>query len=304
MQLPVSKAFGASLAYMATHALELLKALWLPTAILTAVSIWTLPGYLGPLLEFVAVAENPSPEAFAILMPAAKWIGIYLLASLVLYPMIYVGAMRHILRGERLRLPFYFQFGGDEVRMLATFVFLTIVLMLVDFAGNLGLETIAAALGAFAPQAVAGLTVAILSLAYFCFYLWIQLRLSLSLPAAVAEKRIGVPISWGVTKGNSLRLLAFYLLFGVIFLAIAAVIVAMNWAAIGAFAVDIQAAKDNPQKMLEIVTGALTGFVDKLKPEHPQFALNAAMFYLYSVIGFIVGTVPAAIAYRYIAGDR
>lgn len=303
MKLPPVKAFGAALAYMSTHAFELLKATWLPTALLTAVGIYALPGILGPMLEMLALGPEPDPNRLMeVIGPAAGPIGIFFLASLVLYPMIYVAAMRHVLLGQKLRLPFYFQFGGAELRVLATFILLMILLMLVEIVANLGIAGLALAGKAAGPQA-AGLIESLLALAYTLFSLWLQLRLSLSLPAAVADRRIGLPLSWYKTKGNSLRLLLYYILFGLIVLPVAGAVIALNWSPFYALFEALQGAGEDPVKAMAALKDFMQPYLDRLSPGHPGFAPTVAFYFLYTLFGVVIGTIPMAIAYRFIVGE-
>lgn len=303
MKLPPVKAFGAALAYMTTHPGELLKALWLPTLLMTGVGVYALPSILGPLLDLASLGPNPEPSRVMEMMSAAAGpIGIVFLASLILYPMAYVGAMRHVLLGEKLRLPFYFQFGRAEFIVLGTFIMLTILLMLVDIVANLGIAALSLAGRAAGPQ-VGDVIESLLALAYTLFVLWLQLRLSLSLPAAVAERRIGLPVSWYKTKGNSLRLLLYYILFGLIVLPVVGVIVALNWSSFLALFSALQGAENDPQTAVAAVKQFMQGYVDRLTPGHPGFALSVLAYYGYTLFGFVIGAVPAAIAYRYIVGE-
>lgn len=303
MKLSPVTAFGAALAYMATHAVELLKATWLPTALLTAVGIYALPSIVGPMLELMSLGPNPDPNRVAELFgPAGGAIGMLFLASLVLYPMVYVAAMRHVLLGQKLRMPFYFQFGGAEFRVLGTFVLLMILLMLVEIVANLGIAGLSLAGRAAGPEA-ARLIESLLGLVYALFSIWLQIRLSLSLPAAIADRRIGLPLSWYKTKGNSLRLLLYYVLFGLIVLPVVGIVIAVNWSAFSGLFQAVQAAGEDQMKAMEAVKGFMQGYLDALSPSHPGFVLSVGFYFLYTLFGVIVGTIPTAIAYRYIVGE-
>jgi len=210
--------------------------------------------------------------------------------------------MRHVLLGEKLRLPFYLGFGGAELRVLGTFILLMILLMLVDIVGNLGIAALALAGRAAGPE-TGKLIESLLTLAYTLFTLWLQLRLSLSLPAAVAERRIGLPVSWYKTKGNSLRLLLYYILFGLIVLPVAGAIVALNWSSFVALFSAMQGAETDPQKAVAAVKDFMQGYLDRMTPGNPGFALGVLFYYLYTLFGIVIGTVPMAIAYRYIVGE-
>ncbi|NWG72175.1 MAG: hypothetical protein HXY23_11285 [Parvularculaceae bacterium] len=303
MTLPPIKAFGAALAYMATHAGELLKATWLPTLLLTAAGVWALPAIAGPMLDLISLGDQPDPARVAEIMSSAGGpIGILFLASLVLYPMIYVAAMRHVLLGQKLRLPFYLQFGAAELRVLATFVLLMILLMLVDIVANLGISALSLAGSAAGPQ-TGELVSSVLALAYTLFALWLQLRLSLSLPAAIADRRVGLPLSWYKTKGNALRLLAYYILFGLIVLPVAGIVLFLNWSSFAGLYESLQGAQANPAKAAAAVKGFMQVYIDRLTPGHPGFPLAVVFYFLYTLFGVIIGTVPSAIAYRFIVGE-
>lgn len=303
MKLPILKAFGAGLAYFGSHAPGLLKAIWLPTLIMTAVTVYALPRYMEPMLAVMEMGPEPNPQAaMAAMGPGIRWLGILFLSSLILYPMVNVGAMRHVLRGDTLKAPFYLGFGADEIRVLATFLLLIIMMVLVSLVGMIGLLAITAA-GAALGGAVGAMLSLVGILAFFGGFLWMAMRLSLSLPATVAERRIGLPVSWAMGKGNSLRLFVYFLLWLLVILPFAVAYIFSTVPGFLEYMSEIAAAGTNEAALNEIQARMQRAQIEALKPSSPGFPLRVAILYLYNLLTLAWGAVAPAIAYRYIAGE-
>jgi hypothetical protein len=305
MKLPVFKAIGATFGYFATHGLGVVKALWLPTLLFTGAMLFLLPKYFAPVVSLMELGPTPSPQQAAQIMgPAFQWIGLLLLAAFLFQPMAYVGAMRHVLRGQELKAPFYLGFGGDELRVAATFILMIILIGIVYVIGVLGLMALTAALGALGQGAAwAGALAGILGIALFGFILWIALRLSLSLPAAVAEKRIGLPYSWRAGKGNTLRLLLFFFIFVLIMIPAVAVYVNIMMPDYFSSLKKIAEAGTDIAKSHEIQTAMMKKQMEALTPGSDGYLVRAAGVFLYNLFMNALWTIPPAIAYRFISGD-
>lgn len=100
----------------------------------------------------------------------------------------------------------YMRLGGDELRVLAV----SIVLGIVFFAVTLLLTFVvgfAAAIAGQANQGVGILVGVLLGLGAAAALIWLAIRLSLAIPATVAEKKIAPFSTFALTKGQSLPLL-------------------------------------------------------------------------------------------------
>jgi hypothetical protein len=304
MKLPVLKAVGAGLAYLTTHFGAVLKALWLPTLLMVAVFAYVMPPYSQAMIEISSLESSGDPQAlFAAMGPALKWMGLLYLAMAILYPMMIAGVLRHIVRGESPKLPFYFQFLGDEVRILFTFILLTIMLMIIYLVGVLGVAALTAALALLLKE-IGAMIAGVVILAVLIAAIWFLLRMSMALPAAVGARRIGLAVSWSITKGNSWRLFFYWLIWGIIMAAIGCVyvLVAMPdyFSIMGEFlarAGDPAAQQDISQRLLQ----AEMGMWDRARP---GFWIVMAATYVYMIVYTALLNVSSGVAYRFLAGEK
>lgn len=214
MKFPVIKAFSATFAYLARHGVELAKALWLPSALLVALQLYTMPPLFSSLASLVALGENPDPtEAAAALGELGKWLLVMLAGSAIAYPMMTVASLQHIVRGEQLKLPFYLRYGGDELRVLAAYILISLMVIVISVVGGLGLSVVVVIVALVFPQART-LANSLGELVLNVALIWFRLRLCALYPASIATGEIGFGIAWSVTKGSAFRLLAFWILIG------------------------------------------------------------------------------------------
>lgn len=303
MKLPVGRAIAASGAYVVAHIADLLRVLWLPTLLLVAALFFVLPRYMGPMAEIAAMGPAPDPSAVIALMgPAFKWIGAALLANAVFYPIAYAGVLKHVVRGESPRLPFYLRFGGDEWRVLAAFVLLVVMISLVYLVGALGTLALGAALAALAPAA-ANAVVSAGVVAFAAVVLWFCLRLSLIFPATIATRRIGLPTSWAATRGNVWRLVPYFLVWAGATLVLAILYMALTTPDYFSQMAGIAAASDDPVRAQELEAEMFRKQAEAWSPTSPGFALRASLTYVYTLAIMVLWTVPAAVAWRYISGE-
>ncbi|MDP3800843.1 hypothetical protein [Brevundimonas sp.] len=182
---------------------------------------------MGPsLIEFVTASEQleqsgatPTLEDFAPLFQMMGVIfAILLPLSLIASAMIYAAVSRSVLRPAESSFG-YLRLGMDEVRVLVVSVVLFIVFTLL-----MGL--VFGIVGAVGGMAVAGeapalwLVVVLLVCAAIALFVWLAVRLSLAIPITMAERRIAIFDSFGVTKGRFWPLLGMALLAGVMSLVV------------------------------------------------------------------------------------
>lgn len=212
MRFPIMKAFGATIAYLAQHAVDLVKALWLPVLLLMAAMATIMPDYLDSAAALLALGANPDPNAMvSAAAPLIRAGAILMLASAVFYPMMIVAALRHVVRGDRQKMPFYLGFGGDELRTLGAYVLLFVMLFLAYLVFVLALFVIGGVFALISPAA-AGIGAMIAAIAGLVGFCWFVARLSVMFPAALATKTLGIAQSWRATKGNSARLIVYWIL--------------------------------------------------------------------------------------------
>lgn len=182
---------------------------------------------MGPsLIEFVTASEQleqsgatPTLEDFAPLFQMMGAIfAILLPLSMVTSAMIYAAVSRSVLRPAESSFG-YLRLGMDEVRVLVVSLVLFIVFTIL-------MGVVFGIVGAVGGMAVAGeapalwLVVVLLVCAAIALFIWLAVRLSLAIPITMAERRIAIFDSFGVTKGRFWPLLGMALLAGVMSLVV------------------------------------------------------------------------------------
>lgn len=229
MKLPVFKAFGTTFAMVFGHFIEFFKILWLPLAALMALAGWMVQRVFSlstQILDLSTNAQHPDPHAMLQqVMPMLSFAGLIFLAEIIFIPMIMAGILRYVIRGEKANLGIaYLHYGGDELRILITFILQMLLFLVIYILGAIAIGLLVAGLGSVSAQApiiggiVGGIVLAI-------FMIWVCLRLSLALPAAVGAKKIGIGPSWSVTKGNVWRLLGYWTLWCIVWWVVEAILI-------------------------------------------------------------------------------
>jgi len=304
MKLPLSKAITTTFAYLTEEFLTWLKILWLPVLLLQTAMIAIMPKYMTLSLDIMELGDDADPSViFSMLGPIFLWMGILALLSVVIYAIGYSGVFRHISRGEVPSTPFYLQFGADEGRVILTMVLGVLLLMVVYLGGALALTATTAVLTTVA-GAVGGIIAFFLMIGFLVGVVWFYLRLSLILPAAVAEKSIGIAPSWATTKGNTWALFAYWLLWFIVimFFASAYSIVAMPdyFSLLG----EMIAAGENEAEVDRINIEMTKQSMAMYDISNPRFALLALATYIYSLAIFAVTTVASGVAYWFLTDKR
>lgn len=303
MKFPVFKAFGATLAYLAGHAAVLVKALWLPALLMVAAVTAVMPGYLDPAIKILGLGANPDPnELLLVAGPMMGSIGLLMLVAAILYPMMIVGALRHIVRGDAQKLPFYLGFGGDELRALGAYVLIVVMLLLayLVFALAIGVTTGVLTLVSPIVGAVGALVGVIAGLGAFA---WFATRISLTFPASMATKTLGLAQSFRATKGNSARLFVFWFFIWLILVVIALVYFGLFMSdAIPVYQELVDAGAD-PVAQQEANLKLLQMQRDLYDMGNPKFWPFATGTFVYTVAMMALVNAAAGIAWRYLT-DR
>lgn len=303
MRFPVLKAFSATFAYLARHAIDLLKALWLPAVLIVALQLYALPPLFSSLASMVALGEHPEPsEAAAVLGQIGKWTLILLAGSALLFPMMTVASLIHIVRGDERRAPFYFQYGGDELRVLAAYVIFSMMILLVSLVGGLAVAVLAflVALVSRQPQeAAGGLGEFVVNIAIA----WFRLRLCVLYPAAIATRTIGLGVAWNSTKGEVFRLLGFWILVGLIVLLLGALLLAPFAAGLVVLLVNLSEVGDDAAAARAAVVPVLEELGRLFSPEGPSGMLFAGALLLATISTTAITNIAAGTAWRYLT-DR
>lgn len=300
MKFPVGKALAATFGYLAQHALLLLQSLWLPTLLLTAAIAWQSGPYMEAALSLVELGPNPEPNAaMAVMGPIGKSVGVMFLAALICYPMIAVASLRHVVRGDTLKAPFYLGFGGDELRLLGAYILFILVFLLAYLVFALAIGVLAGVLTMISP-AVGAAASGVLLVAGVVAMFWFLVRLSLTFAASMSTKTLGLAQSWNETKGRSGGLFLFWIVvcLVVIILSIGFVFVAMPGIA-GIYAELFRASGDAAAE-LEVTKKMLAMQRDMYDPSKAGFWVYFGASYVFTMIVSAIMYVASGVAWRYV----
>jgi hypothetical protein len=224
MKLPVFKAVATTFAFTATNFLDLIKIVWAPIALMIVLFALIMPGMGQSMLAMSTVDPGASSEeamtAFAAMAPMFL---LLFVISIAFYLVVFAGVLKLVVHGEKPKLPFYIGFGGDELRLLGTWL----LLMLIFIGAYIGVLFVFLILG-FLVAAVPAVGIIILpvgGIAALVVYCWLMLRMSLATPATVGQRTIGLGPSWNASKGNVWRLLGYWLIWGLIFFVIQTILI-------------------------------------------------------------------------------
>lgn len=303
MFFPVRTAWSATLAYLARHAVGLLKALWLPALLLTVLQMWAAGPLLTAFARLLDLGPNPAPaEAMATLGAIGKWMLVVMAGGALLYPMLAVASLRHLVRGDPMPAPFYFRYGGDELRVLAAYVLLTLMLVLVALVAELSLGALIFLAGLLAAGALPVIR-PIIELVINVATWWFQVRLSLLFPAAIATRTTGFGAAWKATRYEALRLFLFWIAIGVIYVPLALLLFAPVIAELYPLFEPVAAAGADPEAQRTAVIPLINAAAALYSPGHPLFVLNAALMFVATIVITALVNVAAGTAWRYLT-DR
>lgn len=303
MKLPIFKAFFAGWAYLASHALTILKILWLPALLLMAAYVYFMPSMADTQASLSTLPnDDNAAEVFKALGPMmqhAKWL---YLALAIIYPMMIAGVLKHVVRGESPALPFYFRFFGDELRILVAYILFYIMVLLLTIVGVLAAFVLGMGLMAVSP-AIGGIVASILMIAFVIILIWFLLRLSVFFPAAIGSRSLGIPESWQVTKGNAWRLVAYWILWGIAILIVASIFMAFNSTDYFQFIGDLIAAGQDKAAQQEVVRRMVEMQQQQWDMSRPGFWPFVVAYYVFTIVYTAMWTVASGVAYRYLSGQ-
>ena len=119
----------------------------------------------------------------------------------------------------------YLRFGGDELRLIGLGFFFTVCLYIGTFVAMLGMViVIAIASVASGSPVVAGLLFLIGFLALMGAIIYVEVRFSLAFPLTFLRRSFIVGEAWRLSKGRFWTLFGAYFVIGIVYLALAAVL--------------------------------------------------------------------------------
>lgn len=305
MRMPVFSAFGASISYVAAHFLTLVRITWAPALALIAVMSYLMPGISQAQLNMIEIEQSGGDDAaiFAAMGGILKSQGLLLLASAIFYPMMVAGVLKHVVRGEAPRAPFYLWYGADELRVFITYVLLMIMFILAGVAAALGL-TVVGVIAAFAGEAAGAALVGLVMIAAIVAFIWFMLRMSVALAASVGERTIGIARSWDVTAGAAWSLFFYWLLWVIVFIVIASIYGLFAGAEFFSLIPEMIEAGGDEAAMAEIEQRMTQMQADMYDVSKPGYWVYAAATYVYTIISASFWTAAGGVAYRYLTGGE
>ncbi len=308
MSFPLFKAFFAGVALFLSHLLTIVKILWLPALLMMAAMAYLMPSVSEAQMQMAQLPPDADPsEAFALMGPMWRSTGLMYLAMAVLYPMMTAGLLKHVVRGETPRSPFYFQFGFDELRVLAAFVLIIVMSIILVIVGSLVVGALAMIIGMLlgsASPALAALLVGVLTLVPAVVAIWFMIRLSVVFAAGIGTRSIGLGQSWTATRGASFSLF-FYWLFWMIFLFIVSVPVMLfmmgdYFSLMG----EMLMSASDPAAVEELERRLLETTSEMWDRSKPGFWGLIAANYVYVMFNAAVWGVGGGVAWRYLTGGE
>lgn len=306
MKFPVFRAFAASLAYLVTHFLTILKILWLPVLGLMAAQFYATPALLSVQLDMNTMQEAGGDpyEVFSSFEKMARPMGILYGAMFLFYPMMTAGVLRHVVRGESPRLPFYLSFGMDELRVFAAYLLFMVMIFISAFAGMLAYLVLTMVF-ALVSEGIGALVAIIGVFALMGAFIWFITRMSIIFPAAVGERSVGIADSWRLTDGNFWGLLVYWIFWGVVMMfgsMLFFLVAAAGYFSI--FAELFTTAIQNPDNTAEVERRMIEMQSEMMDPTKPGFWPFAIGSYVFMILYTAIWTSAGGVAYRYLTGTE
>jgi len=163
---------------------------------------------LASLLASTETLQGTEPTPAELEGLSQTYLGLFALVAplgLLLGAVLNAAVARAVVRPQEKALG-YLRLGMDELRVLVV----TVAMFILTCVGSMVLFTvvgICVGLAAAANAGLAWLVGIVLGLGAIAAIVWIMVRLSLAVPITLAERRISLFDSFGLTKGHSLSLL-------------------------------------------------------------------------------------------------
>lgn len=200
----------------------------------SVVSLLVMLSVAGPALGALratsedAAAQDPT-ATLALLNELLPTYGLIMAIWLVFSAVMATAATRAVLRPDESRLG-YVRLGADEVRVLLAMGAIGLMLLFaylgVSLVAGLLLGVLVGASGGSGAAAATSLAVAMVPIVLLAL-LWVWTRFSLAVPLTLAQGRIDIFGSWGLTRGRSGKVFLTYLVALALYLLVAVLGVAI-----------------------------------------------------------------------------
>lgn len=186
--------------------------------IMTAALLAVAGGAMTRFMEMAQTLETGGQPTQAELMSFGwaylSFLGLVMPISLIMGSVAYAAVNRAVVRPAESTFG-YLRLGMDELRVAVVQIALGLIV-----GGGLGIVggvvfgVLGAALGMSGENGspLLGLLMAVAIIGFLCLAIWVSIRLSLAVPITVAERRISIFDSWGLTRGQFWSLLGMALL--------------------------------------------------------------------------------------------
>ncbi len=281
-KVPVIQTIAESYRFILGSLGKVIGLIWLPVLVLTVGSYFTL---VQAYSTMPAALESGDVNQQGML--ALRMLG-FDLVMIVLVAMIAVAITREIMSPSKDISYIHFSLGLAELRVIAGF--LGLFMLLVAFVVALaligaGLSVAAASL----PGAAGGSLLAAVQLIGVLALLYAMVRLSfLAVPAAVAEGNFGVESSWKLTGGNFWRIVAVgmaaLLPLAIVCMGIAVIIVGQDFA--------------SPAQLPQDAAALARLQAAQMRQLSPHLPMLVGLGFLFAPLTYGLIFAPAAFAYR------
>ena len=250
--------------------------------VLGVIAYLTLGGHMSELLARMRKPTSDPAEMEKLVTTVAPFLNIAGPVGLLFQAMFTAAVYRRILRPEDARSGL--RIGMDEVRLLAVFALLVLVVMVMGFVITL-IDVVSAGLP---ENPISVLFGALLRVSSLCAAVVVLTRLSLVGAASFAQRRLALVDGWRLSHDQFWRLLGSY----VLATALALVVLVLMQFVLGVVFVVLQAA-----------TGIVVGGPRAGPAAVVAFMVLEAFASLIATCAYVILLAPPAAAYAALAGD-
>ena len=295
-RLPIMKAFETTFTVVFGNLLEIIKIVWLPLALMAAALTWII------VTSFDVLLRMPDQGSPLMARQSLLFLGEICLAFLIFLPMVRAGLHRFVIRGERAKGFFYLRFGADELRIVLTALITYLAIVLAAVGSVIALSLLQAVLQSIYPPA-APYSQVIVAIPAIIFSVWVVLRLSLSIPAAVGAEGIGTGPSLTATEGSTLKLLIYWFLWIIVFSFADAALGFVAGLAFSGIGTDIPKLNVHASPHQEF--RALLDWLATIDYKRPQIIIGAVIVYLIWIVYEALRICTSGVAYKLLTeGDE